>query len=104
MSDEVTNRVSNMSDEALKERTQLYDTFIRDVEKRNLQRINNLLRIRRRNLFTGIGLAVFVGCVYTYSILAVRQEKFLDEIVEIDMNKVVTDKLDIDKLLNQPSN
>ena len=36
-------------------------------------------RYRRRNLLVGLGLLVGVASIYSYTILAVKQENFLDE-------------------------
>jgi len=40
----------------------------------------NMERIRRRNLFTGLAIGAFVIGMFTYTIVSVRQEKILDEI------------------------
>lgn len=36
-------------------------------------------RYRRRNLLVGLGLLMGVASIYSYTILAVKQENFLDE-------------------------
>lgn len=56
--------------------------FMQLIEAQNLERIAKLDRIRRRNTLTGWGLAAAVVGIYTYSIFAVKQEKFLDDFDE----------------------
>lgn len=56
--------------------------FIKFVEKQNRERVEKLIRLRKRNLFTGCLLGVGVFSIYFYSMFAVRQEKFLDDFDE----------------------
>ncbi|XP_076340492.1 coiled-coil domain containing 56 [Tachypleus tridentatus] len=54
--------------------------YMRKIEKENLERVRGLQKIRRRNIYTGFFLGGAVLGIYLYSILAVKQEKFLDEL------------------------
>lgn len=56
--------------------------FMKLIEAQNLQRINKLTSIRRRNTLTGWGLGAAVIGIYSYSMFAVKQEKFLDDFDE----------------------
>jgi hypothetical protein len=50
------------------------------LEKQNIDRVSKLKRLRRNNLLTGFALLGGVLSIYAYSIVAVKQEKFLDEV------------------------
>jgi hypothetical protein len=50
------------------------------LEKQNIDRVTRLKRLRRNNLLTGVALLGGVLSIYAYSIFAVKQEKFLDEV------------------------
>lgn len=54
--------------------------YMKILEKQNIERVTKLKRLRRNNILTGAALLVGVLSIYTYSIVAVKQEKFLDEI------------------------
>lgn len=54
--------------------------YMKILEKQNIERVTKLKRLRRNNILTGIALLGSVFSIYTYSIVAVKQEKFLDEI------------------------
>lgn len=54
--------------------------YMKILEKQNIDRVAKLKRLRRNNLITGFALLGSVIGIYTYSILAVKQEKFLDEL------------------------
>ncbi|KAF8770358.1 Cytochrome c oxidase assembly factor 3 like protein [Argiope bruennichi] len=56
--------------------------YMKRIEKENLDRVLRLKRMRRNNIITGFGLAGAVLGTYLYSILAVKQENFLDELDE----------------------
>lgn len=56
--------------------------FMQLIEAQNLDRINKLNHIRRRNTWTGWGLGAVVIGIYAYSMFAVKQEKFLDDFDE----------------------
>lgn len=53
--------------------------YMKLIEKQNLERVAKLQRIRRNNLITGFSLGACVIGIFTYSILSVRQETFLDD-------------------------
>ena len=55
---------------------------MRILEQQNLERVAKLKQLKRKNLITGLSLAAIVVGIYTYSIVAVKQEKFLDEVDE----------------------
>lgn len=65
--------------------------WMKVVEKQNLDRVLKLKKIRQRNLFTGIFLGTAVISIYAYSILAVKQETFLDD---FEVPKLVPSKED----------
>lgn len=54
--------------------------YMKILEKQNIDRVAKLKRLRRNNILTGVALLGSVLSIYTYSILAVKQEKFLDEV------------------------
>lgn len=54
--------------------------YMKILEKQNVERVAKLKRLRRNNLITGFSLLGAVIGIYAYSILAVKQEKFLDEL------------------------
>lgn len=56
--------------------------FIRHVEKQNLERVQKLKLLRRKNLITGGLLGAFVFGIYGYTMYAVKQESFLDDFDE----------------------
>uniref|UniRef100_A0A023FMJ9 Cytochrome c oxidase assembly factor 3 n=1 Tax=Amblyomma cajennense TaxID=34607 RepID=A0A023FMJ9_AMBCJ len=56
--------------------------YMKIVERENMERVRRLKRIRQRNLLTGFLLAGGVCGIFAYSILAVKQESFLDDFEE----------------------
>jgi hypothetical protein len=54
--------------------------YMKILEKQNIDRVTRLKRLRRNNLLTGVALLGGVLSIYAYSIFAVKQEKFLDEV------------------------
>lgn len=56
--------------------------FMKLIEKENLVRVQKLQSLRRRNNLTGIVLGGTVLSIYLYSMLAIKQEKFLDDFSE----------------------
>uniref|UniRef100_A0A224YDW1 Cytochrome c oxidase assembly factor 3 n=1 Tax=Rhipicephalus zambeziensis TaxID=60191 RepID=A0A224YDW1_9ACAR len=56
--------------------------YMKIVERENMERVRRLKRIRHRNLLTGCLLAGGVCGIFAYSVLAVKQEKFLDNFEE----------------------
>lgn len=53
--------------------------YIKEIERKNLERVLKLQRTRRNNLITGGILGGLVLGIYGYSIFAVKQETFLDD-------------------------
>lgn len=56
--------------------------FMKLIEEQNLERVQKLKRLRRNNLMTAAALITSVVGIYAYSILSVKQEKFLDDFDE----------------------
>ncbi|KAG4065302.1 hypothetical protein HA402_012744 [Bradysia odoriphaga] len=56
--------------------------FMKLIEKENLQRVQKLQNLRRRNNLTGLILGGSVLSIYLYSMLSIKQEKFLDDFNE----------------------
>ncbi|XP_032520379.1 cytochrome c oxidase assembly factor 3, mitochondrial [Danaus plexippus] len=56
--------------------------YIKIIEQKNRERVEKLQRITRRNRLTGLGIGAGVFGIYMYSILAVKQETFLDDFEE----------------------
>jgi len=54
--------------------------YMKILEKQNFDRVAKIKRLRTRNIVTGLTLFFGVTSIYSYSIWAVKQEKFLDEI------------------------
>lgn len=80
MGDERMPKVDFIKDKANLKHTAL--DYMKLVEKQNLERVQKLKRIQRGNLITGCLLGVGVFGVYMYSMLAVKQERFLDDFDE----------------------
>jgi Coiled-coil domain-containing protein 56 len=53
--------------------------FIKLIEQKNKERVLKLRKLRFRNLWTAGALGGAVFGIYAYSMLAVRQESFLDD-------------------------
>lgn len=53
--------------------------FMNILEKENLERVNKLKVLRRKNLFTVGLLGIGVLSIYGYTIFSVKQEHFLDD-------------------------
>lgn len=56
--------------------------FMKLIEQRNLQRVTKLRLQRKRNTWTGLIIGATVISIYAYSMLAVKQERFLDDFNE----------------------
>lgn len=56
--------------------------FMKVIERQNLQRVTKLKALRKRNTLTGLAVGGTVIGIYLYSMLAVKQEKFLDDFNE----------------------
>ncbi|KAJ4448901.1 hypothetical protein ANN_00293 [Periplaneta americana] len=78
--DEQMPKVDLMKDKANISPTTI--DYMKIVEKKNLQRVQALQKLRQRNVRTGFMLGTGVLGIYLYTIFAVRQEKFLDDFDE----------------------
>lgn len=56
--------------------------FMKLTEQENLKRVKKLEAIRKRNWITGWTLGFCVLSIYGYTILTVKQERFLDDFKE----------------------
>lgn len=56
--------------------------FMKLTEQENLKRVKKLEAIRKRNWMTGWTLGFCVLSIYGYTILTVKQERFLDDFDE----------------------
>ncbi|KAK3871499.1 hypothetical protein Pcinc_023354 [Petrolisthes cinctipes] len=54
--------------------------YMKIIENQNLERVRKLATQRRSNILVGTLLGLGVAGIYSYSIYAVKQEKFLDEL------------------------
>lgn len=63
--------------------------FMRLLEQENRERVAALLRYKKKSRFIGVALAGAVLGIYSYTILAIGQEKFLDDFEE--PRKVIDD-------------
>lgn len=56
--------------------------FMKIVEKKNLERVQKLSRMRTNNNRIGLIVGGTVLSIYLYTIFSVKQEKFLDDFAE----------------------
>lgn len=75
-----TFKISNPSDGPKLTAAQI--AFMKLTEKENLKRVQKLELIRKRNWITGWTLGACVLSIYGYTILTVKQERFLDDFNE----------------------
>lgn len=66
--------------------------YMKYIEQQNIERARRLKKVRRNNIFTALTLGAAVIGIYTYSILAVKQETFLDDFDEPAVAPPVTEK------------
>lgn len=59
--------------------TNIEKEYMKRVQEQNLARIQRWTKIRRKNRYVGFGLAVGVISIYSYTVWAIKQEKFLDD-------------------------
>ncbi|CAB0033610.1 unnamed protein product [Trichogramma brassicae] len=64
--------------------------YMKRVQKQNDERVAQWRGIRMRNRFIGVGLGCMVASIYAYSMIAIKQESFLDDFNEPE--KVVVEK------------
>lgn len=64
--------------------------FVRKLEEINRERAQTVKNLKRRNLFTGFLIGGCVLSIYLYSMVAVRQEKFLDDFDTVPTGKKTT--------------
>ena len=58
--------------------------YMNRVYKQNLDRVNRWMRIRRKNRILGTALSFGVISIYSYTMWAIQQESFLDDLNEPD--------------------
>ncbi|XP_018335991.1 cytochrome c oxidase assembly factor 3, mitochondrial [Agrilus planipennis] len=56
--------------------------LIKLIEEKNRARVEKLRKVRKNNLITAGIIGCCVLSIYTYSIFAIKQEKFLDDFEE----------------------
>lgn len=56
--------------------------YMKIIEQKNRERVQKLKQISRKNRITGLAIGAGVLSIYAYSILAVKQETFLDDFEE----------------------
>lgn len=61
--------------------------FVRKLEQMNLTRAKDMKVMRSRNKLTGLLIGTGVLGVYLYTILSVKQEKFLDDFDKVPEKK-----------------
>lgn len=70
-------------------KTQIH--FMRLIEQQNRDRVEKLQIYKKRCNISGLSLIGIVGCIYAYTLYAVRQEKSLEDFDEpakvIDVKK-----------------
>jgi len=64
--------------------------FIKKLETLNVDRAKGVKHLRHRNMYTGIALGALVLGIYSYTILSVKQEKFLDDFDNTQIKKPTT--------------
>lgn len=72
--------LSNSAQDPVLKKTEL--DYMKLIEQKNLERVQKLQQINRRNRITGLAIGAGVLSIYAYSILAVKQETFLDDFDE----------------------
>lgn len=80
VSSETNNQPKVKYAEGKLDKTQI--EFMRLIEKQNLERVEKLKKLRKNNLITASLLGAGVIGIYAYSMLSVKQEKFLDDFEE----------------------
>jgi len=66
--------------------------WMKIIEKQNLKRVEQLRKTRKSNVITGLALSAGVLSIYAYSLLAVKQETFLDDFEEPKLAPVQENK------------
>ncbi|KAI4493702.1 hypothetical protein M0804_001878 [Polistes exclamans] len=56
--------------------------LMQEIEKKNAERVKQLIKLRRSNNTLGGLLGIAVLSIYIYTIYTVKQEKFLDDFKE----------------------
>lgn len=73
-------RISNQEQGPPLNKTQIH--FMRLFEEENRKRVLALQQYKKRSKIIGLALAGTVLSIYSYTILAIKQEKFLDDFEE----------------------
>lgn len=66
--------------------------YMKYIEQQNIERAQKLKKVRRNNIFTALTLGAAVIGIYAYSMLAVKQETFLDDFDEPSVVPPATEK------------
>jgi len=61
--------------------------FIKKLEKLNTDRAKDIKVVRGRNKLTALAISAAVIGIYAYTILSVKQEKFLDDFDTTEIKK-----------------
>jgi len=61
--------------------------FVKKIEDMNIKRANDAKRLRTKNKLTGLLIGAAVIGIYAYTILSVKQEKFLDDLDAVPVKK-----------------
>lgn len=62
--------------------TNIEKEYMQRVHQKNLDRVQKFTKTRNKNRFLGLGLGVGVVSIYSYTLWAIKQEKFLDDFEE----------------------
>ncbi|KAK7067124.1 Cytochrome c oxidase assembly factor 3, mitochondrial, partial [Halocaridina rubra] len=60
--------------------TQAQLDYMKIVEKQNAERVRKLLVLKKKNIATGIAIGCVAVGIYGYTMYAMKQESFLDEL------------------------
>lgn len=77
MADDQMRRVDLVKDKKLL--NSATQAWMKYIEKENIQRVEKLRKLRMRNTITSLLLGSGVLAIYTYTIISVKQETFLDD-------------------------
>lgn len=78
-----------------KDKSRLSETqlnYMKYIENQNIERAQKLKKLKRNNIITALTLGAAVVGIYAYSILAVKQETFLDDFNEPAVVQPATEK------------
>ncbi|GAV08808.1 hypothetical protein RvY_18449 [Ramazzottius varieornatus] len=61
---------------------QIQNDFMRKADMWNRERVLQMRKLKAKNILTGLLLGGTVASIYAYSIMAIKQETFLDDLDE----------------------